>query len=688
MVHEIMKSVGRVLFQKKGENLLKKKICFFVMIAVMLFLWMPGTVAAESLVIDTGKSAYWRYELVDITASLNTRSAQALGTLPGTLQASIWRGKKKIVTVGNMPTVALVHNGTGHWQGKWPIPFNPRLGTYTVKLQQLLTDGNTLTAVGTFKVKGRKPYQLPAGFSVVTYEGGKYGPNRTPGLQAEDASSWRNLIVWTDYMGADAFWHCVGQTQIWGRRKAEQYPWSEYTVRLMHRAAAAAHDAGLQYGAWITAFVVIGNKPEETGYRFTLGYNREQNALRQLRYVSLGCEKRTNHIIELLEKFEADPNVDYLGLDYMRTDFGGYEFAGNFVEDMSIAVPGEWERWSDSEKSLWMARLIEIKRDPTARAKWRWWRAHKVGLVIEHIVAQVKPTKPLWVFSLGWQTGHQHGQDLLMMLDAGVGFNAPMFYSIDRPDFPHMLTSWKNYLSRADASVVVGEPVDWNLLQRTLAPAGPREHLDRQTAALQKLKSVSKSFGFFWHDLARAFFGARGPYGNREWIMAGAASFTQLKAAAGRMPLSVRLQVPQDMVLDRKTKIQAEIVNSSTNTVTAIRVELVPMPRLTNLNPEPEIIESLAAGETRTVTLYCKTNSIYEKNGGKQMVAVRVTSLESGQHNPWFDFVYLPVSKTLGPPLPQGNTPVAVSQTDSKNRLVKKEKPGTIPTPKVKGAAK
>lgn len=630
-------------------------------IIIILTLGMAQTAVAAELQLVTDKDAYWRYELVTLNASLGqTESAQATA-LPEQLRATIWIGDQKVVTVGKVESVPLHSIGPNQWQGFWPIPFNPKLGSYRARVSVLDAGGATMNASAAFKIQGRQPHDLPKGFSVVTYEGGKKGPGDTPSPVPGEPDSWRNLIKWADLMGADAFWHCVGQTQVWSKVKPEQYPWSTYTVRLMSKVGEAAHAAGMQYGAWITAFVIIGDKIEDSGYTFTLGYNRAQNALKQLRYVSLGCELRIQHIIELLKKFEADPNVDYLGLDYMRTDFGGYEFANEFVRDMSVPAPPEWPRWTDAERSLWMARLIEVERSPAARDQWQWWRAHKVGLILTRIQDEVKPTKPLWVFSLGWKTGHQHGQDLFMMRDAGVGFNAPMFYSIDKPDYPHMLKSWADYLGNGSASVVIGECVDWNLLGRTTNPASPAEHLERQVQAMEQLKPHATNFGFFWHDLARAFWGARGPYGTWEWVMAGATSFSRLKAECGRLSYRVKLLPPAEVIKGQAAELRVEVTNTGSS-LNAVALELVPLPRLTILESEPRILSAPWPEDNRqTARLRFRTDQAYAANGNWQMVAVKAKSGEDVPRDAWFDFVYLPVTTELGPPLPGSTTPTAVS---------------------------
>ncbi|MBN1595852.1 hypothetical protein JW933_08000 [candidate division FCPU426 bacterium] len=640
-----------------------KTRCGSVAISTLVGLGIAAQV--QALQLETSKNKYWRYEFVKVAASWGQTPTAASSPWPEVLPASVWRGAKLIKTVGDCSGFPLHRQKSGKWEGVWPVPFNPTLGEYTVKTS-VWADGQTISAKADFEIAGRKPYPLPSGFSVVTDEGGKYGPHKTPGLNPEDKPGWQNMIQWAKYMGADAFWQCIGQTQVWGVLKEEQYPFSQSMIRLMPKVGEAAHNQGMQYGAWITAFVVIGDKPEATGYQYTLGYSRSQNALRQLRYVSLACDQRIGHIIALLKKFEADPHVDFLGLDYMRTDFGGYEFAEEFVRDFTLSTPPQWGQWSSSERSLWFARQIEVERDPLLRSRWEWWRAHRVALVIERIKEEVKPTKPLWVFSLGWQTGHQHGQDLLMMLDAGIGFNSPMFYSVDKPDYPHLLSSWKWYLGSAPASVVIGEPVDWNLLGRTLDPSGPQEHVDRQIQAVEKLAPQAAHFGLFWHDLARAHFGARGPYGSLEWALAGATAFTRLKTSVKRYPYAVDIQKPLELVLHRRTEIKVKVQNISGNTLAAVAVVLAPLPRLIRLDEEPAVLHNLEPYHgAQTVSLGLRVDQVYDKNGGKQMVAVRVQEVDKKDADPWFDFVYLPVTKELGPLPPDGNTPAAQGNTQA-----------------------
>lgn len=597
---------------------------------------------ASALELSTNQDSYFRYEVVTLSASLGqSETAQAF---PRVLKARVFKDQQWVTGPGDLKTVPLRRDpATGAWKGYWPIPFNPPLGTYQARLSVLTEEGTTVTAGAEFRVKGGTPAVLPAGFSVVTDEGGKRGPYATPGLSPDEPPSYKNMIRWADAMGADAFWECIGQSQVWKELRKEQFPWPAGSLSLAKKAGQAAHDAGMKYGAWITAYVVIGDNPRASGYEFTQGYDVKTGMLKTLRYVSLGCEKRFQDIAGLLKQFEAMPEVDYLGLDYMRTDFGGYEFASEFVRDMSIPVPADWERTSPEEQSRWMGRLIQVKRDPAARARWEWWRAHKVALLVRRLVEEVKPTKPLWVFSLGWETGHQHGQDVAMMMDAGIGFNAPMFYSIAKPDFPNMLSDWAAYLKQAEPSLVVGECVDWNLLGRTTSPSGPQEHFDRQVQTVKRFFPLAKHLGLFWHDVARAHFGARGPYGAWEWALAGAASFSRLKAEAGRLSYRLTLIPPEKLRLGETGEIRVEIANATSNSLNAVSVELLPLPRLEIQSPAIKTIRDLGPGQRAHVRMHARTSQIFEKNGGWQMLAVKAHAAGDAARDPWVEFAYVPV---------------------------------------------
>ena len=74
---------------------------------------------------------------------------------------------------------------------------------------------------------------------------------------------------------------------------------------------------------------------------------------------------------------------------------------------------------AEPDRIHWLAHTVERKEDKQVVALFEWWRAHKVATVLKSILDEAKMTKPVFTFTLGWEMGHQHGQDPAMLVDAG-----------------------------------------------------------------------------------------------------------------------------------------------------------------------------------------------------------------------------------------------------------------------------
>jgi len=64
-----------------------------------------ATVPAWALELHTGKEVYWRYELVDIVASLGVSETAA--AYPAHLNATVWQDDDQVISVGNLKKVPL-----------------------------------------------------------------------------------------------------------------------------------------------------------------------------------------------------------------------------------------------------------------------------------------------------------------------------------------------------------------------------------------------------------------------------------------------------------------------------------------------------------------------------------------------------------------------------------------------------
>jgi len=134
----------------------------------------------------------------------------------------------------------------------------------------------------------------------------------------------------------------------------------------------------------------------------------------------------------------------------VRTGLAGYEMVDEFMRDLNVPAPENYGGMTKEERILWLARAVQREKDHEVVALFEWWRAHKVALVLKSILDEAKMSKPVFTFTLGWQQGHQHGQDPAMFVDAGVSYNHIMLYEADRDTLKSMQKQWPGYLSRSN----------------------------------------------------------------------------------------------------------------------------------------------------------------------------------------------------------------------------------------------
>lgn len=552
-----------------------------------------------------------------------------------------YRGQP-VKTIGNIRTLTMKYDPENdNWHGKWPVPWNPTLGEYKAEVT-LLYKGKKYKDTLSFRINGRKPPPLPKGFSVMNVEPGHSIIQRVPGADGRSVKLWENYVLWAKFMGVDAVWHLVGQSQIWNDLNPGTFPWDKPTVAQMNDFGAELHKQGIKYGAWISSFIMLGNRLDLAPYSQTTGYDRQTNSLRKLIYISILDKKRHDDIAELMRRIQAEKNVDYIGLDYMRTDFGGYEFAEEFVKEMPLpGVPDDWKEMSAEDKMLWLGRKIEIEAHPDFIDMWRWWRAHKMSNIILYLRQKSGATKPIYLFSLTWEQGKHHGQDPLMFIDAGIDMNGGMFYSIDKANYPKMIDSWEKYLRQGNTNLVAGQCVDWGLLGRTYNPPGPEEHFLRQKLIVDELLPVNPSLGLFWHCISRAFIRTRGPYTPLEWAVTGSASFSYLRKKQGVFPFTTDWNVPDTVAQNEFFTVEINVKNTSEITQNFSLKFL----RLSNLSTTEDIAQKfyLAPGEIKTMTFQVSVVQADPKKQNMQMLAYMIQYGSMSTQERYFDFKYITV---------------------------------------------
>ncbi len=419
----------------------------------------------------------------------------------------VMRGSETLTTIAGIREMSARRVAPGLWTARWPVPWNAPPGDYRPALLGRPDLAERLT-VSPFKIARRKPKPMPKGFVVATLE--SVAPLASMQVKGPDGNmtDWRGLLDWAKYIGADAFFMLGGQTPGIGK----DVIWVDANLKMIAKVAAECRKRGLQFGVY-AMFSLTMSKEVLSGYEYGLEIKDGKPVV--TRAISIRDRKRVSDVAAFLKPFADDPNVDWVGLDYIRNALGGYELVDDFVVEMpGVFVPPEWRKLTRDERMIWLARKKIMRRDLEFVEAWEWWRARRVALIVREIKARLNG-KPLWVFTLTWEKGWHHGQDPVMMNDAGADIDALMFYEADKPQYAAMMKSWNEYVKINDVQLLPGDIFDWGLHQKD--EVGPAEFGRRLKAAVSGVYGDAPARGVFFHDMARLIWGRLGPWGTRGW---------------------------------------------------------------------------------------------------------------------------------------------------------------------------
>lgn len=486
---------------------------FFFAVAVfyacVVGAWLWRDRATREVRFGAERASYLHYDIVELRLTTNDPVLDR-DFEKSPPRAVVRRGGKPVTTIGGLRELELSRAAAGLWIARWPVPWNAPVGEYVPAL--LDADGlKGRLEVSSFEISRRAPKPFPPGGLVVaTLE--SVAPLATMRVKAPDGTEkdWRGLLDWAKDLGATAFLVLGGQSP--GLKDGEV--WVSTNLKLLPEVAKEAHARGLLFGTYAMYSLTMSKTVKLPGYEYGLEIKDSKPVV--TRAISLREPKRVDDVAKFLKPFADDPDVDFVGLDYIRNALGGYELVNDFVTEMpGVKVPPEWPHLSNAERMTWLARKKIMRKDMDFIDQWQWWRAHRVALIVKEISRRLGGKKPLWAFTLTWDKGWDHGQDVVMMNDAGVDYDAPMFYEADKPQFAAMLKAWHAYVRRGDAQLVPGDIFDWGLHQKD--PAGPAEFSRRMKLAVREVYADGPAKGAFYHDLARLLWGRLGPWGAKGW---------------------------------------------------------------------------------------------------------------------------------------------------------------------------
>jgi hypothetical protein len=605
---------------------------------------IPTAVSGITAILPT--RPYLRYEMVPFEVRLSGKELANLSHLHAV--AEVYQGGRPVTMVDGRTKLYLNKDFRNKlFKGNWPVPYNPSPGTF---FAQVSITGPKMASPKVFRsvftIPPLKPRGLFPGYCALTMEGGKqllHG--MVPPVDGKGPMSASNAMEWAKFMGANVYCYLLGQTSIWDKLHPRDFPFNRATKEVGRKYAKEAHDAGLKFAPYITTFKVVGDGWKEAPYDFSLGYDFATDKVVQTRFISLSDPKRYQDVVKLLKELDQDPSVDFIGMDYVRTGFAGYEMVEDFVRDLDVPLPAHYRSMAKEDRVHWLARTVERREDREVVALFEWWRAHKVALVLKSVLEEAKLSKPVFTFTLGWKMGHQHGQDPAMLVDAGVSYNQIMLYEGTRDQLENMNRQWPDYLARGNGMYALGEMVDFNWVQRSVNPPGPQELYNREMETFRSWFPVNAHLGMFWHDLYRMFYGFRGPYSTMEWAIAGGKAFSTLKQNEGILPVEVTLSAPPEARAGSSVPLSVEIKNLSTGALKGLVFhQLDPsknyFSELASMGPF-----DLAAGSAIHVKNLSMTlpKESHPQRDNRFMAAVMVE--KPGESLRSFDFIYLKASR-------------------------------------------
>ncbi len=463
-----------------------------------------------------------------VRVTLATRSPEtAAGLRRDPPSFSVLKDGKVVTTIGKKSLFSLAYDtSTGRWTGAWPCPWNAPQGVYTLALEKRPDLALDLSA-GSFRIERRRPAPLKPGFVALTLE--TVQPFKNMRVRAPDGSlkDWTGLLDWAHYVGADAFWVLGGQSPGLTRGSI----WNDDNLSLYPAIGRECHRRGIKFGLYVQCYLTMGRPGALRRYEYAVDVSSGRPVL--TRAISLDDPRRLEDIIERLKGFRDIPEVDFLGLDYIRNALGGYELADEFYGEMPfLKRPPGWSHLPRAEKMLLFARKKVARKDSAFIDAWQWWRAHKVAGIVRRIKKAVGSRKPLWTFTLSWDKGWHHGQDPVMMNDAGADIDAVMLYEADDRQYAQIMKDWHSYVRRKDVQLAPGDIIDWWLHQH--APDGPEEFYRRLKLAIDTIYADGRAHAVFYHDIGRALHGNLGPWTTKDWMNAAKRVTEYLRESKGK----------------------------------------------------------------------------------------------------------------------------------------------------------
>lgn len=478
------------------------------------------------------RSAYYRFEIPEFIYHSSVSPERVfVRILPGT---------NGFLTNGFIPSYLgpvnlLFRRHEGQYRACWISGPRPEPGIYQAVLY---IDGQAAIS-RPFSLIARKPPVFTKTLSCMNLEENSPVTTRTVMDRNLNRTSFTNgLLDWMDYGSIDAFLTLAGETTGWGGVTPEK-PWEYYPLRNLEILGPLLKARGKSVGAYIMCFYTPRYGWRNAGYSPALGVksSKEGAGIFESEFVSIKDRKRFHDIAAMAARLDSDPTVDFIGFDFVRLgERAGLENAAEFTRQMNVAVPAGFDAYSGQQKIEWLGRALAASTDLVK--KWRLWMAHTTADYIYRVRLSARLKKPVWVFTLGWDHGTDHGQDPYFFQDAGVFADFVMLYEASPDMFTAMERQWPAYLKEEKLNLCPGNQIDTVVNRSKSGRNAVQEYHYRLTAGASWSKAGPA--GVFIHDFGRAFWGRRGSYRPDEWFSAAFTAVSDIRARKGEIPFSMK----------------------------------------------------------------------------------------------------------------------------------------------------
>lgn len=508
--------------------------------------------------------------------------------------------------------VNLIRVGSDAYRATYLHPFGGPTGAYEFVVYY---KGKETKRVYTdeFFVTARPVKPVEKTMSVITMEYNLDIRNKRIPQIGGGFASYEGFYDWARFMEADSFWALAGQTSGWDSSISEKKVWGNAPIANVEALAASKNKKNVTLGAYIMSYFTPGEGNIKANYKISIGYDRKNATLYRSRHISFDSQRRLNDIVELMQKFNANPNIDYVGLDFIRTgERDGLEMVDDFVEKTGVIVPAGWGKKSETERMTWLGQNIGM-HNREINMKWRWYRAHRASMIIKTI-KDAGIDKPLWCFTLGWGHGEEHGQDPYMFFDAGAHIDAVMLYEASHAQFKNMMLSWPRYLN-GPQNIFIGNMMDSRLLDGGALPQA--EYLRRYFEAADKLNRNNRIRGVFYHDISRAFWSKNRGANIEEWAYVNAAVISRIRMTQNETPVALYLAIDEK---SRTGKITVD--NRSDTPFEGITIEYFGGENIQKISFNKRAIDILEGGGKQTIGFSYEYTP--GREGTKNIIAVRI----------------------------------------------------------------